>query len=135
MLASGRMRIGRDAFDQLVAHALDEAPNECCAVVGMDGERAASVYLARNRFESPMRFEIHPQDLLRIYTQTEDRGEHLAIYHSHPKTEAYPSQTDVNLARGWPGAPWLICSLAADPVVRVFRISEDEVEEVELLVE
>ena len=129
------MRIAKSLLDQLVAHALAEAPNECCAVVGMDGDRAASVYLARNRFRSPMRFEIDPQDLLRIYTETEERGEGLAIYHSHPRTEAYPSQTDVNLARGWPGAPWLICSLAADPVVRAFRLADDAVEEVELVVE
>ena len=129
------MRIAKSLLDQLVDHALDEAPNECCAVVGMDGDRAASVYLARNSFQSPMRFEIHPQDLLRIYTQTEERGEDLAIYHSHPKTEAYPSQTDVNLARGWPGAPWLICSLAEEPVVRAFRLADGAVEEVELVVE
>ena len=129
------MRIAKSMLERLVAHALAEAPNECCAVVGMDGDRASSVYLARNRFESPMRFEIHPQDLLAIYTQAEERGEDLAIYHSHPKTEAYPSPTDVNLARGWPGAPWLICSLADEPVVRAFRLSDEAVEEVELVVE
>jgi proteasome lid subunit RPN8/RPN11 len=129
------MRIGRDEYEQLLAHARDEAPNECCAVVGMDGDRAASVYPARNRFASPMRFELHPEDLLRIYTETEQRGEQLAIFHSHPKTEAYPSQTDINLARGWPGALWLICSLAGEPVVRVFEIDGDRVEEVELVVD
>ena len=129
------MRIARDSLDELLDHARAEAPNECCAVVGMDGDRAASVYPARNRFESPMRFEIHPEDLLRIYTETERRGEDLAIFHSHPKTEAYPSQTDINLARGWPGALWLICSLAEEPIVRVFAIDEERVEEVELVVE
>jgi [CysO sulfur-carrier protein]-S-L-cysteine hydrolase len=130
------MELGQDLLDGLVAHARNEAPNECCGIVGSVNGRATSFYPARNRFESPMRFEIHPEDLFEIYESTERRGEESAVYHSHPNTEAYPSQTDVNLARWWPGALWLICSLAgAAPVVRAFRIDGPEVEEVELVVE
>jgi proteasome lid subunit RPN8/RPN11 len=65
----------------------------------------------------------------------EGAGEDLAgIYHSHTKTEAYPSQTDVNLARGWPDPLWFICSLVDTdaPVVRAFAIRDGAVDEVEL---
>ena len=83
-----------------------------------------------------MRFRIAAQDQIRIYNEIDERGEEVAIFHSHPKTEAAPSQTDVNLAVDWPGAIWVICSLAgAEPVVRAFRIEGPRVEEIDLVVE
>jgi proteasome lid subunit RPN8/RPN11 len=83
-----------------------------------------------------MRFEIDPKDLFRINGELEERGQEMVLFHSHPKTEAYPSQTDINRAEWLPGVPWLICSLAEpEPVVRAFEIDEGAVEEVELVVE
>ncbi len=67
--------------------------------------------------------------------QIEADGEELVgIYHSHTNSEAYPSQTDVNLAANWPGLLWLICSLEDhdNPVVRAFRIDGSMVEEEDL---
>jgi proteasome lid subunit RPN8/RPN11 len=128
------MRIPRDLLEEIVVHAQDEAPNECCGLIaGSDGQ-AIRVHRARNEFASPMRFNVHPQDLFRITTEIEGRGEELAaIYHSHPRSEAYPSQTDINLAANWPDPLWMICSLAGtEPVVRAFRIRDGGVEEVEL---
>jgi proteasome lid subunit RPN8/RPN11 len=128
------VRIAQDFLDEIVAHARDEAPNECCGLIaGADG-RATRVHRARNEFSSPMRFNVHPQDLIRITTEIEDSGAELAgIYHSHPRSEAYPSQTDINLAANWPDPLWLICSLAGSaPIVRAFSIRDGEVEEVEL---
>jgi [CysO sulfur-carrier protein]-S-L-cysteine hydrolase len=128
------MRIAPDMLDEIVAHARDDAPNECCGLIaGADG-LATRVHRARNEFASPMRFNVHPQDLIRITTEIEDGGEELVgIYHSHPRSEAFPSQTDVNLAANWPDPLWLICSLAdSEPEVRAFSIRDGKVEEVEL---
>ena len=129
------MRIARQLLDEIVAHAREDAPNECCGMVaGADG-RASRVYRARNAFGSPLRYEIHPQDQFRITMEIEERGEEIAaIYHSHTKSPAYPSQTDVNLATNWPDPLYVICSLADPeaPDVRAFAIREEAVEEVEL---
>jgi [CysO sulfur-carrier protein]-S-L-cysteine hydrolase len=128
------VRIARDMLDEIVAHAREDAPNECCGLIaGADGQ-ATRVHRARNEFASPMRFNVHPQDLIRITTEIEDGGEELVgIYHSHPRSDAFPSQTDVNLAANWPDPLWLICSLAdSEPVVRAFSIRDGKVEEVEL---
>jgi len=124
-------------IDEIVAHSREEDPNECCGLVGGANGAATTVYRARNEFESPLRYNVHPQDLLRITTEIEDRGEELAaIYHSHTASEAYPSQTDINLARNWPDPVYLICSLAApEPEVRGFAIRDGGVEEVELVVD
>jgi [CysO sulfur-carrier protein]-S-L-cysteine hydrolase len=131
------MRIRRELVDEIVAHAREDAPNECCGLIaGRDGT-ATAVHRARNAFESPFRYEIHPQDQFRITMQIEEAGEEIAaIYHSHTRSEAYPSQTDVNLARNWPDQVYVICSVAdEEPVVRAFEIRDGEVSETNLEVE
>lgn len=130
------MKLAPDLRAEIVAHARADLPNECCGMIGGGDGVARTVYRARNAFASPLRFDVHPQDLFEISERRiPDAGEELvAIYHSHPASEAYPSQTDINLARGWPDPLWVICSLAdpESPVVRGFRIREGSVEEVEL---
>jgi [CysO sulfur-carrier protein]-S-L-cysteine hydrolase len=125
------MVISKALIDELTDHARDEAPNECCGLLGGRDGRATSVRRGENLHASPLRFEIaNPLPLLNAI---EDDGEELvAIYHSHTRSEAYPSQTDVNLARLWPDPLWVICSLADPerPVVRAFAIRDGEVEEV-----
>ena len=133
------MRIPQSLIDEIVAHAREDLPNECCGMVGgRDGE-ATSVYRARNEFESPLRFGVDSNDLFRI-TQKEmpGRGEELvAIYHSHTKSPAYPSQTDVNMARGsWPEAMWIIVSLEdeASPDVKAYWLRDLTISDAELVV-
>ena len=137
------MRIPREIYDQLLEHAREDAPNECCGLIGgVDGE-ARTLYRARNAEASPLRYQLHPNDQIRIMGEIEESGEELAaIYHSHTASPAYPSQTDINLAlvevggeriQQFPGTIYLIVSLAEgeDPL-RGFDIGADEVREVEL---
>jgi proteasome lid subunit RPN8/RPN11 len=63
--------------------------------------------------------------------ELDDEGFEVAIYHSHPKSPAEPSQTDINLAT-YPHWRYLIVSLAGEPGVRVWRIADGRVEEEEL---
>jgi [CysO sulfur-carrier protein]-S-L-cysteine hydrolase len=129
------MRISQDLIDEIVAHSRDDMPNECCGLIGGGGSRMTSVHRARNAAATWLRYELHPTDQLRIMNRIEEDGEELVgIYHSHTKSEAYPSQTDINLAENWPDPLYLICSLEHDdaPVVRAFEIRDGAVEEVEL---
>jgi [CysO sulfur-carrier protein]-S-L-cysteine hydrolase len=130
------MRATEAVIDDIIAHAREDLPNECCGMIGGSDGRGSTVYRARNAFESPLRFDVHPADLFRIVErEIPAAGEELmAIYHSHPNSEAYPSQTDINLAEGWPDPIWVICSLADPdaPAVRAFAIRDGAVEEVEL---
>lgn len=133
------MRIPQALIDEIVAHAREDLPNECCGMVGgADGE-ARTVYRARNEFESPLRFGVDSNDLFRI-TQKEmpRRDEDLvAIYHSHTKSPAYPSQTDVNMANGsWPDAIWIIVSLEdeANPDVKAYWLKDLAISDAELVV-
>jgi proteasome lid subunit RPN8/RPN11 len=122
-------------MDELVAHARSELPNESCGMLAVDGERFTQFFAAQNEFASPMRFRIDSADQIRIWNAIDELGQEIAIFHSHPNSEASPSQTDINLARDWPGAIWVICSLAEEKaVVRGFRIDAGRVEEVDLVV-
>ena len=130
------MRIPKEIYGELLAHARDDAPNECCGLVGGNDGVAKSVYRARNAEASPLRYNLDPQDQFRIMTEMDERGEELsAIYHSHTASPAYPSQTDINLA-AYPDALYLIVSLAeGEEPLRGYRIEDGKVDEVELQVE
>jgi [CysO sulfur-carrier protein]-S-L-cysteine hydrolase len=109
------MRISRSLVDEMVAHAREDLPNECCGMIGgRDGE-ATEVVRVANAAASPLRYEMDSQGQFDALKSIEaDGGELLAIYHSHTKSAAYPSQTDVNQAVAWPEQAYVIVSLA-DP--------------------
>ncbi|HEX2096775.1 MAG TPA: M67 family metallopeptidase [Solirubrobacterales bacterium] len=134
------MRFPQSLIDEIVAHAREDLPNECCGMVGGKDGEARTVYRARNGFESPLRFEVDARDLFRIVQkEMPQRDEELvAIYHSHTKSPAYPSQTDVNMAKNsWPEAMWIIVSLenAEQPDVKAYWLKELTISEAELAVE
>jgi proteasome lid subunit RPN8/RPN11 len=94
------MRIARHLYDEIVAHARDEAPNECCGMIASKDGVAVAVHRATNTAKSPLRYIMDGAEQARIQTSIEDDGLDLgAIYHSHTRSSPVPSQTDVNLAR------------------------------------
>ncbi len=112
------MLIASALLDELIAHAREEAPNECCGVIAVaSGEqpRATRVHRAVNTAASPLRFEV-------------DGREH----HSHTRTAPYPSQTDINFAANWPGVEWIILGLAGTerPQARSYVITDGRVHDV-----
>jgi proteasome lid subunit RPN8/RPN11 len=127
----------------IVAHARAEYPNEACGVIvgdrpAADGGVALRWESARNRAASPYRYELHPDDLLRLTVATDDADESFwGIVHSHVQSPAVPSSTDVGLAF-YPDALYVLVSLApaeADPAsgepgIRAWRIVDGQVYEV-----
>ena len=131
------MRIPRSIYEEMLEHAQEEAPNECCGILGGTDEGATSLYRATNSEASPLRYTLDPNDLFRItFREIPERDEEmLAIYHSHTASPAYPSQTDINLAT-YPDAVYLILSLAeGEEPLRGFRIDDGQVSEVDVSVE
>jgi proteasome lid subunit RPN8/RPN11 len=136
------LRIGRALYDEMLAHALAEAPNECCGIVASVDDEAVRVYPARNSAASPLRYIMDAGDQYRIQDEIDSqRWDYGAIYHSHTRSAPYPSQTDINLAYVagvgplWPGSVYLIIGLAGEqPDVRAFRIESETPEEVALSV-
>src|SRR5918911_3190195 len=127
------MRIARELYEEIIDHARAEAPNECCGMVASRDGAAVRVYRATNAAASPLRYEIDGAEQYRIQMEIEDAGLDLgAIYHSHTRTEPYPSQTDINLAF-YPDAHYVIVGLAGEePEVRAFTIRDGQVREAEV---
>ncbi len=127
------MRIARQLLDEMVAHAREEAPNECCGMVATRDGEAMKVYRATNAAHSPLRYELDGAEQYRIQMEIEESGLELGvIYHSHTRTEPYPSQTDINLAF-YPDALYVIVGLGGDHAdIRAFSIRDRKVEEKEL---
>jgi proteasome lid subunit RPN8/RPN11 len=137
------LRIGREIYDEIVAHARRDHPDEACGVVaGAEGSDTPTRFVPMlNAARSPTFYEFDPVDLLKLYRDMDENGEEpVVIYHSHTATEATPSRTDVTLAQE-PRAHYVLVSTrdGADidgPVeFRSFRIVDGVVteEEVEVI--
>ena len=127
-------------IEALVDHTRAEDPNEACGLIigdraAADGGAPLRFEPTRNRAASPYRYEIDPDDLLRLTIATDDADEVFwAIVHSHVRSPAYPSPTDVGLAL-YPDAIYLLVSLAEDePALGAFRIVEGDIHRIEILV-
>jgi proteasome lid subunit RPN8/RPN11 len=136
------VEISPELCEQILAHAREEAPNECCGVVAVlasasEDEPASAVHVhrARNTAASPLRFEIDGLEVMELLDSIEGDGMEIgAIYHSHTRTAPYPSQTDINFAVNWPGVEWIIVGLADSslPEIRSYLIEKGVVREVEI---
>ena len=96
-LAFAAVRISQADWDELVAHAREEAPNECCGYLSASDGEVEEVFRAENERHSPYGYELDPRACSRSTSST-TRASRSAIYHSHPRSPAEPSQTDINLA-------------------------------------
>jgi proteasome lid subunit RPN8/RPN11 len=127
--------------DELMRHAREELPNEACGLIsGALGDGAGTTFHpARNAEASPLRYNVHPEDLVRIIFAIEDADEELvAIFHSHTRSAAVPSATDRRTAM-YPDAIHVLASLA-DPdtppalALRAWRIDRGQAFEVPLTI-
>ena len=123
------LTITKAHFDEIVAHARESSPRECCGLIGGTNNSTQTVYRTRNIAVDPLvTYEAAPEDLFAAQRQMRARGEQLiAIYHSHPRArDPAPSQTDVRLAY-YPSAVYLIVGLGNhEPCVGAFQINERE---------
>ena len=123
-------KIPQTLVEEMFARARASWPEECCGLLGGEGNRAANVYPLRNVAPRPeVAYEAAPEELFEAQRRMRARGEALAgVYHSHPRsTDPAPSRTDVRLAF-YPDAFYFIIGFeeGGECVLRAFRISERE---------
>jgi proteasome lid subunit RPN8/RPN11 len=119
----------------IVDHAEHEAPNECCGYLSAKDGVVQEVFTAPNERNSPYGYELGPKALLAA-NDLDDEGFEVTVFHSHPRSAAEPSQTDINLAT-YPHWIYLMVSLkdgggdSAD--LRAWRIADGKVDEEEIV--
>ena len=126
------LRLTDATYTEMVAHALDDLPNEACGLVAAasGSDKVERVYRCRNTAASSRLYEVEPIDHLKADRDAEANGlEIVGVYHSHTHTTAYPSPTDVAQA---PDPTWhyLLVSLKdPEPVVRSYRMVDGVITE------
>jgi proteasome lid subunit RPN8/RPN11 len=113
----------------MIAEATRANPRECCGLLGGQENQVASIYPLENEAASPDQF-LATAGLFEPMRTMRSRDEQLlAIYHSHPRSPATPSQRDLEL-NYYPDAVHFIVSLQNVPVVRAFRLCGSDFAEV-----
>lgn len=109
------MKLPVEFYNEIVAHAREGKPNEVCGLIAGKEGHAVKLWRTTNNDRTPrVRYNVEPLELLHVLREIESNGwTLLAIYHSHPATEAYPSGTDVGLAY-YPDTVYIIVSLQGD---------------------
>jgi proteasome lid subunit RPN8/RPN11 len=112
-------------------HAWECAPEECCGVLAGHDDLIQHIYRLNNIATMPeTRYVAEPKGIFQAQKLIRSQGEQLlGIYHSHPRSTAYPSPTDIEQAY-YPEAVYFIISLGPKLELRAFRILNKTVEEI-----
>jgi len=131
------IRIPKFIYQKIVDHAKKEWPLECCGILGGKDQTVEKAFELQNAEKSPIRYSISGQEQLKVFQEMEKESiDMIAVYHSHPHTIPFPSETDVKLAF-YPEVASIIISLKEEqnPMVRAFRIGKEAIyrEEIEII--
>jgi len=120
----------------MIDHAYTALPAECCGLLSGAAGVITDCHPLRNVADRPeTRYYATPEELFAAMRRIrEARQKLLGIYHSHPRTPAYPSATDVEMAF-YPEAAYFIISLETQVDVRAYRIEGARIESLQVVVE
>jgi len=131
------LRIPKTIFQEMVDHAKREWPLECCGLLGGKDKTVKKSFELQNTEKSPVLYSMSPREQIKVFEEMEKESmEMIAIYHSHPKTIPFPSETDVKLTF-YPDVSSVIISLKEEgnPVMKAFQIRKEAIylEEIEVI--
>jgi len=131
------VRIPKTIFQEMVDHAKREWPLECCGILGGNDKTVQKSFEFQNTEKSPVLYSMSPREQMKVFEEMEKESmKMVAIYHSHPHTIPFPSETDVKLTF-YPDVSSIIISLKEEenPVVKAFQIGKEAiyVEEIEVI--
>ena len=131
-----KLIISNALLQHVINHCKSVYPNEACGMLAGKNNVVKKVYEMTNIENSTVSYLMEPKEQFRAMKEMRNSGEKMiAIYHSHPHSQAYPSAKDVKLA-SYPDSAYVIISLADNekPDIRAFEINDGEIKEVEITV-
>ena len=94
----------------LAQYSENQKPNEACAILFGKEDEVLDIFFTDNIEESPINFTISNEQVIEAYKIAEDQNvEIVGIFHSHPNSDAFPSNTDKKFMQSNPVA-WIIYS-------------------------
>lgn len=132
------LKITAAAMRVMVEHSERDYPNEACGYLAGAGNTITRAFPIANAAASPTWYEMDPSEQLKTQKQIrQEKLEHLAVYHSHVATEAYPSPRDIERAtaiQDFYGGYYLLVTLKDQgrPRARAFTIRDGNVTEQQL---
>ncbi len=130
------MKIKKEDLNQIIKTAKEDGSFEVCGILAGKGGSVHKVYKMTNTSDTPeLCYLMDPKEQLKIMKDVRNLGLELAgIYHSHPKSQAYPSKKDVELAY-YEDASYLIVSLESQkPDAKAFKIQNGKIIEDEVVI-
>lgn len=118
------MRIARAAYDEMKRHTFDDAPRECVGLlIGPDADTAVEAWRCENVAKSPTQgFVVAATEKVALIREALDRQRQVvAVYHSHPASDAAPSKLDVESA--WPHVVMVIIGMGHGLQVRGWKVT------------
>ena len=111
----------------LSEYSENQKPNESCAILFGKDDQVLDLFLTENMENSPVNFTISNKQLIEAYKIAEEKKmEVVGIFHSHPGSDAYPSNTDKKFMQSNPVA-WIIYS-GINKNFRAYLLETDIVE-------
>lgn len=114
-------KIPQEIYREMVDFSQREKPNEACGILGGAENTATVFYPMTNTEKSSVRYLMDPREQFDVIKNLRAiKKEMVAIFHSHPHSQAFPSNIDVEMA--YYPVIYLILSLETEPVLRGFKI-------------
>ena len=111
----------------LAQYSENQKPNEACAILFGKDNQVLDIFLTENIEESPVNFTISNEQLIEGYKIAEDKKmDVIGIFHSHPNSDAFPSNTDKKFMQSNP-VVWIIYS-GINKNFRAFILESDSIE-------
>ena len=129
------IEIPRAVCDDIVRHAHEALPNECCGLLLGQGTRIDEAVRTPNLKASPSAYLIDPAAHFATLRRVRAEGRQIVgAYHSHTHSPAIPSASDLRESH-YPEFVHVIASLDGDAAdLRAYRIGGDRYEELALSV-
>ena len=111
----------------LSQYSENQKPNESCALLFGKNNQVLDIFLTENIEESPINFTISNEQLIEGYKMAENKKmEVIGIFHSHPNSDAFPSNTDKKFMHSNP-VVWIIYS-GINKNFRAFVLESETIE-------
>ncbi len=130
------IKLSRGIYEKIINYVRERMPEEACGLaagtISDSGREILEIYFLENTAHSETRFSVNPAEQLSAIRDMRAKGtKPLGNFHSHPKTEPYPSAEDLRLALD-ADASYIIVSPSG--AIKSYRIADGKAEEEQVII-